>query len=236
MRRMDTSDRTLRLLADALVAGSGRSVADIICSTVPRVLPVDGAALTLAVSPGNHHVLSTSDAEARRLEELQLTLGEGPALEALRTETAVLVEDLSIALEPRWPVFAEAVGEHPSTFVAVLAVPLSTPGGPLGVLDLYRRTAGDVDGALVEDAHVIAHAVALLLVDAHLTDADGPGLQMWSGEDALIHQATGMLVAQLGVNPQDALARLRGYAFAQSQTVQQIARAVLDRSLRLEKG
>jgi hypothetical protein len=47
-----------------------------------------------------------------------------------------------------------------------------------------------------------------------------------------VHQAVGMLIAQLGVDAEDALARLRGRAAVVDQPVVDVARAVISRRLR----
>jgi ANTAR domain len=51
---------------------------------------------------------------------------------------------------------------------------------------------------------------------------------------AEVSQATGMLVAQLGVEPADALVRLRAHAYATGRSSTDVARDILDRLLRLE--
>lgn len=48
---------------------------------------------------------------------------------------------------------------------------------------------------------------------------------------AKIHQATGIVVAQLGVDPDDALAVLRSHAFAGDTTLADIAQQLLVRQL-----
>ena len=48
---------------------------------------------------------------------------------------------------------------------------------------------------------------------------------------ARVHQATGIVVAQLAIAPDDALALLRAHAFAENATLDEIARVVVDRQL-----
>jgi hypothetical protein len=58
--------------------------------------------------------------------------------------------------------------------------------------------------------------------------------QAWDrswGNRAEIHQATGMVVAQLGVSAADALARLRAHAFAEQRLLGDVARDVVARRL-----
>jgi hypothetical protein len=48
-----------------------------------------------------------------------------------------------------------------------------------------------------------------------------------------VHQASGMLSEQLGVGIGDALIRPRAYAYAEGQPIDEVAREVVDRRLRL---
>ncbi len=50
-------------------------------------------------------------------------------------------------------------------------------------------------------------------------------------ERAEVHQATGMILAQLGVPAQDAFVRLRAYSFAHRRPVGDVARDVVARRL-----
>jgi hypothetical protein len=51
---------------------------------------------------------------------------------------------------------------------------------------------------------------------------------------AEVSQATGMLVAQLEVEPAEALLRLRAHAYATGRAASEVARDILERRLRLE--
>lgn len=57
----------------------------------------------------------------------------------------------------------------------------------------------------------------------------------WNGR-AEIHQATGMVVAQLGVGAADAFARLRAYAFAHDRLLVEVSRDVVARRLDLHEN
>ena len=71
-----------------------------------------------------------------------------------------------------------------------------------------------------------ALAVALLHSDENAPDgADG-----WSSRD-LVHEATGMVVAQLGLSSGDALALLRAHAFVLDADLDEVARAVVERQI-----
>jgi hypothetical protein len=53
--------------------------------------------------------------------------------------------------------------------------------------------------------------------------------------DAVVHQATGMLLVQLGVDAQTALLRLRAHAYAEGRPLREVAADVVERRLRLER-
>jgi hypothetical protein len=48
-----------------------------------------------------------------------------------------------------------------------------------------------------------------------------------------VYQASGVLIAQLGVPPAEALIRLRAHAFATGMTASEVAYQILDHSLQL---
>ena len=63
-------------------------------------------------------------------------------------------------------------------------------------------------------------------------DRDAGGwLEHAFGHRAEIHQATGMVLVQLGVSATDALACLRGYAFVHRRLLLDVARGVVERRL-----
>ena len=103
----------------------------------------------------------------------------------------------------------------------------ATDSQVIGVMTLYQRgTDRDID---LDAALVVARVVAAALV------ADGPtvhdaGQGPWA-ERAEVHQATGMVVAQLGIEERDALALLRAHAYSHDQSVGRTAHAVVARQL-----
>ncbi len=76
-------------------------------------------------------------------------------------------------------------------------------------------------------------------MDADLQAAvSDPGSDAWAELNALsraeVSQATGMVMAQLGIDPAEALVRLRAHAYATDRSAIDVARDILDRRLRLE--
>jgi hypothetical protein len=121
----------------------------------------------------------------------------------------------------------------------VFALPLQLGAIRLGALDLYRGWPGSLDAGELADALVYADTAGMLLLDA----AGDPGAQAegrawpWhdpNGDQDVVHQATGMLLVQLGVSAETAFVRLRALAYARGLPLAAVAREVVGRRLRLE--
>jgi len=194
-----------------------------------EILGADGGAITLAYTGSERVTLCATDAVAARLEDLQDVLGEGPGPEAYRFGEAVTVHLGDGGVEP-WLMFAEAACEALGPAVTVYAIPIRLEAGVLGVLTLYQAHERRLAHGL-SDAQFLADALgAVLLRDpgSQTEMASGP----WASR-AVVHRATGIVVAQLGLGPEDALAVLRGHAYAHDVTVEAVAAAVVERRLDL---
>jgi GAF domain/ANTAR domain len=211
-----------------------RELAARICGACVEGLDVDGAAISLLTARPVRHTLAVTDATAELLEDLQFTLNDGACMEAATTGRPVLVGDLYENTEmARWPVFAAAVAER-TRVRALFALPLQWGVVNLGVLDLYRFAPGMLPEAQLRDAMSAADAAALMMLGLHTDPGDGKGgwLEQTVGHRAEIHQATGMVLIQLGVSAADALARMRGYAFVNDRLLIDVARDIVARKLK----
>lgn len=220
------------------------AVAQRICQTCVAGLDVDGAVISVLTGTVSRETLWATDPTAELLEELQFTLNEGACMEAAMTGTPVLVADLHRSPNVRlWPIFAAAVAEQ-TDVRALFAFPLQWGTVNLGVLDLYRRTPGGLSTAQRRDAISASETAALMLLgvrtDPGHTDADGEESGSWldhaHSSRAEIHQATGIVLAQLGINPEEALARMRGYAFVEQRLLIDVAHDVVSRRLQFTEG
>ena len=247
-----------RAVIDLARAGQDeRRLAAGICRACVECLDVDGAAISLLTATASRTTLSATDPTADSLEDLQFMLGEGVCIEAAISGRPVLVPDIrDHVLTTRWPVFAASVAEQ-SGARALFALPLQLGTINLGVLDLYRVSPGSLRGHELRDVVAAADTATLLLLavpvtgdaDGHLIgtrhvdrQANGDGMPplfegerpSWDGlwnDRAEVHQATGMILAQLGVPAQDAFIRLRAHAFAARRPLVDVARDVVARRL-----
>jgi hypothetical protein len=170
--------------------------------------------------------MQVTDEVGRLLAELQLTLGEGPLLDASASGGPVLASDLADGESgARGPAFAPAACRAGAA--AVFAFPLVVGAIRAGVLGLYRDRAGPLSDFQLGDALVFADTAIMLLLDAEEQPA---GLPSYRAE---IDQATGMLTEQLGVSITDAFVRLRAYAYGNDIQLADVARDIVARRLRL---
>lgn len=226
---------TRALLNMARDVGDERALAEQVCRACVAGLDVDGAAISLLTASSARETLHATDATAELLEDLQFSLGEGACVEAALTGRPVLVADLHHSSEVRrWPMFAAAVVEQ-SDVGALFAVPLQWGTTNLGVLDLYRRAPGSLNTAQLRDAISAGDMATLMFLGARTDPGDAMGLEHSVHSRAEIHQATGMVLAQLGVSATDALARMRAYAFAEQRLLSEVARDVVTRRLRFTR-
>jgi len=212
------------------------SRAKAVCGLCQRASRASGVALSVT-GVGPPYLSSTvcgTDALSMRLEELQLGLGEGPIADALESTFPVLAPDLTDVSHLRWLWFAPAAVEAGTA--AVFVLPLCGSQAPMGALSLYRRNVGDLTADQFEDFRVFADAALEILCPAG-GDAGGEPVSWAVGEgtgfQAEVHQAVGVIMGALSVDAEDALARLRGQAFATGLRISGVARDIVAGRLRL---
>lgn len=218
----------------------GVDAADRLCEACVLLLDIDAAAISLVFDGANTGTLGSSDANAREYDELQFTLGEGPCLESITRRAPVLVTDLADPSDLRWPIYGRAMLDM--DIRGVFAMPVVVAGEYVGALDFFRAIPGQLVGAELTAAVMAAELAGIPLLD--LLDADlqaavgEPGSAAWTELNALsraeVSQATGMLVAQLEIEPAEALIRLRAHAYSTGRAATEVARDILERRLNLD--
>jgi GAF domain-containing protein len=225
---------------DALGEARGVEAADRLCRTCVELIDVDAAALSLVVDGANIGTVGASDPQARVYDEMQFIVGEGPCLDSVTHRAPVLVADLADAAEQRWPAYGPMMIDH--EIRGVYAIPVVVAGEYVGALDLFRTDPGGLSREQIAGMLVAAELAQLPLLDLLTHDLQAgfsdPGSNAWADLNALsrseVSQATGMLMAQLGLTAASALARLRAYAYASGRSATSVARDIIDRRLWLE--
>ena len=208
-----------------------------LCLVLTRVLPASAAGVNLMtegqLTGGTAAVWGPHSHE---LEELQFSLGEGPCNDAFRSRRPALEPDLPGRGMRRWPGYAPAA--HDYGVRAVFAIPLQVGAVRLGALDIYRVEVGPLSIAALSQAVTFANIAVSVLIDGQST-ATGDD-RVSSVDDVLayraeVYQAQGMVMVDLGVTLTEAMARLRGRAYAEGVPLSELAKDIVAGTLRLER-
>jgi len=120
----------------------------------------------------------------------------------------------------------------------VFAFPLQVGAVRLGVFDVFRARAGPLSADELRRALSFAEVAVTTLLDGQAVagpDAAADGLAEAVDNRAEVFQAQGMIMVQLGVSISEAIARMRAYAFAENQSLAEVARDVVGRRLRFDQ-
>lgn len=232
----DRQDQLLALLATSRDAGDGAAGSlGGICALCVSEVAVSGARVRVlggVTADGGGVLVFSTDDLGTQLDDLANIVGAGPCIDAFEFGRPVLVPDLA-AERVRWPGFtADAVT---AGVAAIFSFPLQLGAARVGVLELHRAAPGPLSNAQLTDAFLLTDAAtAAIFDDLHGTEPADSSLL--GDVQAEVHQATGFVAIDLGVSLAEALMRIRGYAFAHQLTLAEVARAIIERRLRLANG
>lgn len=210
-----------------------------VCEAVRDVVGWDRVAVVVATDPDDRLPLRGSDSVLEHFCDLQQSLVQGPGIDALSSGVVVLVDDLRTAGSP-WPLLMGSTS-HDVPLRSLAVLPLRTPplqpgdaaddgpgalGSPgvVGVLAVGRDAPRPFTREQVDDLTALAALVTAVVLQRASTE------ELFT-EDAAPDEhlpiVLGMLRARLGAGPEEALARLRAYAFSTDSTIHVVAREVL---------
>lgn len=229
---------TAEVIAEGVRAARPADIPARLCRAAVTLLPVVGASVSLR-SAGMSLPLGASSRQAAHLAEIQTTLGDGPFRYAAQVAAPVLASDLTAGRDVRrWPVFAQQATAAGAG--AVYSMPLGDDVVTVGTLDLYRATPGEPTEQELRRALLLAGVMTRALMVLPRQEDERIGAEPWLGglaeDHDKVHQAIGVIMAQLGVDADEAGARLRGHAFAQGRTAIEVARDVVARRERPDDG
>ncbi len=195
---------------------------------------VDGAGASLVTATGSRVSAYGSDPVATELEQLQITLGEGPCVDAGASHTPVLVPDITDlggGYAGRWPAFrAEA---RAAGVIALFAFPLRIGAIAFGAVDLYRLTPGGLTDGQLGTALSTMDATALAVLDLRGVLDSGNGL-VEPLRNLVAHQAAGRIMVQLDCTIEEAFVRLRAASYAEGIPINDLALDVVEGRRRFE--
>jgi hypothetical protein len=227
--------RRERILDLIVGRGEGGFGAKRLCQVCAEATAMSGAGIMLMSGDAPYGSLCTANEMSDLIEQLQYALGEGPCVDAYRQDWPVLEPDLAQPDTPRWLAFAPpaiAAGVR-----AVFGFPLQVGSVRLGALNLCRDRPGPLSDDQYADALVMA-GIAAQAVLVLQTGAPPEELASELGGCAdfhyVVHQASGMVAAQLEASVGQALVRLKAYAFGNDRALNDVAKDVVARKLRFD--
>ncbi|HEY3529320.1 MAG TPA: GAF and ANTAR domain-containing protein [Nocardioides sp.] len=161
----------------------------------------DDASISVA-EDGEIRTVAATDDSLLALDRLQVILGEGPCLEAVRSREAVVSNDLFG--DTRWPAWSPRVVEE-AGLRSLMSFCLYSSGESAGTLILYSRKDDGFDPEDLLEAQVLAAQAAVALA----TNLKERQLHQALETRTVIGQATGILIERFGLTPDQAFAVMR---------------------------
>ncbi|MFN4000845.1 GAF and ANTAR domain-containing protein [Microcella sp.] len=202
-----------------------------LCGPFMTQLPVSGALLSVVDRHGHRATVRTTDPVAARWDELELELGAGPLHDAMVDSRPQLVPD--VAHSAMTPLLASPLARLGVR--ALFAFPLIMGSATVGVAGLYRNRPGALSAESLSRAIALARSATVPAVQEALrlaeSEVDTDERETRPGLRREVHQATGMISAQLDVSTTEAFARLRAYAITTNRSISAVSLDVVARTI-----
>jgi hypothetical protein len=207
---------------------------DLLCRVCCEQLPSTIASVVLMGDQGVEVIAGASDALAAAIQNEEFTLGEGPATDVRQQRRPVLISNLRDVASD-WPRFVPAAARL--GIQAISAIPLQIGAVDLGVLVLGNANHWTWSGQELADSLLLGDLISRLVLDlqAGVTSESLAWALDATDSRAVVHQATGMIAAQLNVSVAEALVRLRANAFATDRSIDRVATEVVAGERRFEE-
>lgn len=197
-----------------------------------EVLGTAGAGVSLMEEGGELRFVSATDEDTSKVERVQEACQLGPCKEAHELGETVLVHD--IASDHRWPKYREqamAVG-----FQTMAGIPMRLQDFRLGALNIYDKSVRNWGDDDVVAAQALADMASSLVINAReLAQSRRVAEQLQHALESrvIIEQAKGAVARDMGISIDEAFGILRDHARANRTKLHDVARAVVDNTLRL---
>jgi len=196
---------------------------------VKAIPGADGAGLTLLEDDRADTIVATA-AFVREVDDIQYGIRQGPCITAVR-EAQTMVSG-SLGGDPRWRKFGGAVarlGVH-----SVLSLPLITPDGVVGAMNVYAHDRHVFDERAAELAEIFAVPAAIAVQNAQvLAQAQRLAEQLQSALEkrGVVDRAIGIMMSRTGSTEPEAFARLRALSQGSHQKLAVVAAQIVDEAV-----
>lgn len=202
-------------------------------SAVAGALEIIGHAEHAGVSMVYEHTRietpAATDSVARRGDELQYELGEGPCLQSIREQETVWSGDLTV--ERRWPRWSRRASDELGVR-SMLCFQLFVTHDTLGALNLYSSKPNAFESEDRSTGLALAAHIAVALSSAQ--NAEGRESAVLGA--AVIGQAQGILMQRYELAPSQAFLVLARAAQRDNSTLLQIADRLISNTVRPDDG
>ena len=201
---------------------------------VQAIPGADGAGLTLLEENRSDTIVATADF-VRDVDAIQYTLGEGPCISAAAEQRTM--RSGSLGGEQRWPRFGPRVGRM--GIHSVLSLPLMTPDGVFGAMNVYARSKDAFDERSERLGELFAAPAAIAVQNAQVLEQTkrlAASLQGALSTKALIDQALGIIRSRSGASSDEAFARLRAMSQSRNVKLAVVAESLVEEAVRRAKA
>ena len=196
-----------------------------------RAIPgADGAGLTL-LEEGHSKTIVTTAPFVQEIDDIQYGIGQGPCITA--AAEARTVRSASLGADTRWPRFGGRIarlGVH-----SVVSLPLITPDGVVGAMNVYAHDKNTFDDRAVELGEIFAVPAAIAVQNAQVLEQArrlASRLQTALQTRGVIDRAVGIMISRSGGTEEEALARLRSLSQHEHRKLAEVAKQVVDEAVR----
>ncbi|MGY1773857.1 ANTAR domain-containing protein [Blastococcus sp. SYSU D00813] len=198
-----------------------------ITSIASRGIPGAESTSTTLIRDGKAYTAAYDGEMSLAADELQYERGYGPCMDAGQGGVVLRIDDMRT--EQRWPDYTARVLE-----VGVrssLSVPLPYQGGVIGALNVYSSRPGAFSSPESVTAGTdVAEVVAVAIANAeahHQLGEQARHLRIAMESRAVIEQAKGVLMAQQGVDTDQAFEILRAASQRANRKLRDVAAGVV---------
>ncbi len=203
---------SLRRVDDVLV--------DVTAAAKELIPGVDIAGVLLVGKGGTHQTLAPTSDVMFKLDELQMTTGEGPCLQAALDEIVIRTDDFRN--EPRFPNYAPKVAEL--GLLSALSLKLYTADRTAGALNLF----GYEPRPWNSEAETIGMVLAAHAASAILASRESEQLQSALSTRDRIGQAKGIIMERFKIDDVRAFEMLRKLSQDTNTKLVDVAHRVID--------
>ncbi|MGA6929605.1 MAG: GAF and ANTAR domain-containing protein [Pseudolabrys sp.] len=203
---------SLRRVDDVLV--------DVTAAAKELIAGVDIAGVLLVGKGGTHQTLAPTSDVMFKLDELQMTTGEGPCLQAALDEIVIRTDDFRD--EPRFPNYAPKVVEL--GLLSALSLKLYTADRTAGALNLF----GYEPRPWNSEAETIGMVLAAQAASAILASRESEQLQSALSTRDRIGQAKGIIMERFKIDDVRAFEMLRKLSQDTNTKLVDVAHRVID--------